>query len=205
MSRDKRSANERLGDHEVKIRWAPRLPTHLLRRLYESDATGIRDEQLVDDVGGRLYERCRAFALVRRREVECPTCGALFAVSADGSITPCPGCDWFTDRSAYEQSLRNHYAFPGRAVAAYDDFLERYPSARTYGEKMVAIDRLIHSFHQDLQTGAAVKSVASKLLEGNKKAVVEFLDRLSSPDGAGKRDWRETMRGTIDARRVSPD
>ena len=46
------------GDRE-KIRWAPRLAPRLLERLYASDARGFRDEELCDDVGTRLLERCR--------------------------------------------------------------------------------------------------------------------------------------------------
>lgn len=71
-----------------------------------------------------------------------------------------------------------------------------------YGAKLVAIDELIHSFHIEEAKGTAVKSVASKLLEGNKKEVVRFLDALSALDPAQKQLWREAMSGTIDARIV---
>ena len=45
-----------------------------------------------------------------------------------------------------------------------------------------------------------MKSVASKLLEGNKKEVVRFLDRLSARDPRAKEEWRRVVAATIDAR-----
>lgn len=64
------------------------------------------------------------------------------------------------------------------------------------------IDELIHSFHLEEATRAPVKSVASKLLEGNKTEVVRFLDRLSATDPDGKERWRRTLSQTIHARVV---
>jgi hypothetical protein len=65
---------------------------------------------------------------------------------------------------------------------------------------MLSIDQLIHSFHIDEKTETPTKSVASKLLEGNKKAVVRFLDDLSARDRGDKEAWRRTVAGTIDRR-----
>jgi hypothetical protein len=43
---------------------------------------------------------------------------------------------------------------------------------------MVLIDQLIHSFHEDLKSGAR-RAAAVNLIEGNLHEVVEFLDKLS--------------------------
>jgi hypothetical protein len=96
--------------------------------------------------------------------------------------------------------VRNHYAWPGRAIGAFANFHKDYPQAKTYPEKMLLIDRLIHSFHIDEKTGDQVKSVASKLLEGNKKAVVSFLDNLSARQPGEKECWRRAVARTIDRR-----
>jgi hypothetical protein len=88
---------------------------------------------------------------------------------------------------------------------AFRSFYERYPGARSYGQKMLLIDQLIHSFHVSERTGEPAKSVASKLLEGNKKAVVRFLDDLSALDPESKRQWRREVASTIDARIVAGD
>lgn len=189
----------------AKIRWAPRLRPQLLKRLYESDAQGFRDVELCDEVGMTLFMRCRTYVLVLRHEVECPLCHTVFQVAGqndwyDRSEIHCPnkGCTWFTTRATYRQSIHNHYASPGRAIAAYESFYERYPHARTYRQKMLLIDQLIHQFHIDEKTGDAVKSIASRLFEGNKKDVVRFLDDLSARDPGRKQAWRCTLAKTID-------
>jgi hypothetical protein len=198
----------------AKIRWAPRLRPQLLKRLYERDAQGIQDLELCDKVGMILYMRCRTYILVRRGEVECPVCHTVFKVEGladwrETSRTHCPneGCTWFTTRETYRQSIRNHYAFPGRAMDAFGSFYEGYPRARTYRQKILRIDQLIHQFHIDEKTGSAVKSIASRLFEGNKKAVVRFLDELSARDPDAKQAWRRTVETTIDRHtlRLPPD
>ena len=185
-----------------KIRWARRLPPLLLKRLYEADARGVRDLELCEEVGSYLYGRCETFSRVARGEVECPLCGTLFTVAEGRSGCTGKGCRWETSRAAYRLSIRNHYAATGRAVAAYETFRRGWPTARSYSDKILLIDQLIHSFHVDEKTGRPVKSVASKLLEGNKKDVVRFLDELSALDPARKEEWRRTTATTIDAREL---
>lgn len=187
----------------AKIRWAPRLRPGLLKRLYDSDARGLRDPELCDQVGSTLYARCCAFMLVHRRQVECPSCGQILDVARD-ETSRCPGrgCGWSTTQPVYWQSVRNHYAHTGRATEAFARFCERYPAARSYGARMVLIDQLIHSFHLAESTGSPVKSVASKLLEGNKTEVVRFLDELSALDPAAKERWRQTASTTLHRRHL---
>jgi len=186
-----------------KIRWASPLPPRLLKRLYDSDAQGFQDLELCDKVGIYLYVRCRTFVLVFQHKVECPDCYTVFNVSArNKSMCPGDGCNWYTTHSTYVQSVRNYNAHPGRAVDAYLTFYQKYPGATTYKEKIVLIDQLVHSFHIDEKKGTPVKSVASKLLEGNKKDVVRFLDELSALHPGDKEKWRRTVAGTIDRRIV---
>ena len=190
----------------AKIKWASRLRPQLLKRLYAADAVGLCDLDFCDEVGMILYMRCRTFALVHKNEVECPRCHTVFEVSPLGqSHCPRGDCDWYTTQPAYATSVRNHYAFHGRAIDAFLSFYQTYPKARTYQDKMLLIDRLIHSFHVDEKTGDPTKSVASKLLEGNKKAVVRFLDELSARDTDVKQEWRLAVAGTIDSHMLRPD
>jgi ribosomal protein L37AE/L43A len=189
-----------MGTVPLRIRWAARLAPAKLAKLYEQDARGIHDGELCDAVGATLLARCETFERVRRGEVACPACGAVFAVAREGT-SACSGraCDWQTDHASYWQSIQDHYAFTGRARDAYAAFHARYPLARSYGEKIVLIDQLIHGFHLAEQA-KPVKSVASKLLEGNKKEVVRVLDRLSARDPRAKEEWRRIVATTIDAR-----
>ena len=47
---------EGVGD----VRWASRVNPATIRRLYETDARGIVDEDLIDEVGFALYARCQS-------------------------------------------------------------------------------------------------------------------------------------------------
>jgi hypothetical protein len=175
----------------------------LLKRLYALDAQGIHDLDLCDEVGTTLFARCQAYILVSRGEVRCPRCGTMFQVARDGqSQCPADTCRWTTTHARYRESIRNHYAFPGRAMTAYRSFYERYPKAKSYQQKILLIDQLVHSFHVSEATGEPAKSVASKLFEGNKKTVVAFLDALSARDPEAKERWRRDVAKTIDHRIV---
>lgn len=189
-----------------KIRWAPRLRPVLLRRLYGADAKGVPDLELCDKVGITLYARCCTYTQTCRGEVECPVCRSVFCVSHQGnSLCPQKDCDWHTTWPIYLQSLRNHYAYGGRADAAYQSYLDQYPNAKTYRQKILLINRLVHSFHIEEKSGRPAKSIASKLFEGNKKAVVEFLDDLSALDPEEKERWRRKVEMTIDRNIVRKD
>ena len=140
----------------AKIRWAPRLRPQLLRRLYESDARSLRDEELCDDVALRLYERCRTLLLVARRALPCPECATELRVALRGGAS-C-ACGWSVTWAEYHQSVRNFDSFPGRAIEAYRVFVERCPKARGYGAKLVAIHQLIHAFcARPLREGALAR------------------------------------------------
>ena len=190
----------------ARIRWAPRLPPTLLKRLYDSDARGLQDVELCEEVGRYLYARCRTLVLVYRQEVECPVCGQVCSISREGP-SHCSGhdCEWSTTWPAYQVSVRNHYAHTGRAIAAFSSFYTRYPAASSYRARILLIDRLIHSFHLSESTQAPTKSVASKLLEGNKTQVVRFLDELSALNSADKERWRQTVSKTLHRRVLKPD
>ena len=58
--------------------WAPRLKPYLIRRVYEGDAQGLLDSELLDKVGWALYARCESFLLAheaRNGRARCPVCG----------------------------------------------------------------------------------------------------------------------------------
>src|SRR5258706_13527685 len=69
-----------MQDNKVLPQWAPRVPQTHLRRLYEQDAQGIYDEDLMDEVGYALLSRCQSFldatAAVQGR-APCPICGRV--------------------------------------------------------------------------------------------------------------------------------
>jgi uncharacterized C2H2 Zn-finger protein len=181
------------------IQWAPRIPLYLVERLYVSFANGIKDEDLCDDLGIRLFLRCETFMRTMKGEVKCPQCGTVFKVQNEGT-TKCLNekCNWATDFKTYGQSIRDYSALPGRATEAWKVYYNGFPSKKTFDEKIIAIDQLIHSFHIDEKTNLPAKTVASKLFRGNRKNAVEFLDKLSAIDEESKKDWRNKISQTID-------
>ena len=66
--------------HDVP-RWAPRVSHRLIRELYEKNAAGIYDDDLVDEIGYAFLARADSLIKTNRAHYEhivtCPVCGAL--------------------------------------------------------------------------------------------------------------------------------
>lgn len=182
--------------HE-RITWSPRIRPALLKRLYDADALGVRDDELCNEVGVRLYLRCQAVLMVSRNEVTCPRCDVVFKVDTAGkesvTVCPTPGCGWQVTRSEYHQSWSKKRIWGANALPAFEEFWGRFSTKLTYKEKMLLIDGLIHSFHWSLQAKAPARSAANNLIEGEHDQVVQFLDQLTGIDPALKAQWRRTM------------
>ena len=175
------------------------MPFSLVKRLYVSFSKSIQDDELCDEVGIQLYLRCETFIHVWENKVVCPECRTVFKVEKEGtSYCPNEKCGWSTDFKEYWESIKPAYAWPGRAIAAWKEYYEKYPSARTFREKIILIDQLIHSFHIDEITNLPAKTVVSKLFEGKRKVIVQMLDELSGIESSRKEHWREEMLLSID-------
>ncbi len=180
------------------VRWAGPVRQDEVRRLYESDARGLSDEGLIDDVGCGLYLRCRSILAVTaaaRGQVSCPRCARLIPRAGRDNSAPslaeclhCPGCGWHTTWGRYRATFQGRQLYGAGGMEAFQTFLSRFDQARTSREKLFAIDRLIHSFHYNLTAGAKVptasRPAAANVLEGSLAEVVGFLDRLSHGDAA---------------------
>jgi hypothetical protein len=193
-----------------KINWPPKIRQAKIWQLYKNDALGAVDDALVEDVGFRLFHRCRSILLVTHREVECPRCGTVFPMSQPGvwvllpgvQACPTPGCGWETTAEEWHASWRHQDLLGTAAMQATETYLHDFPLARTAQKRMVCIDQLIHSFHISLRTGKAGRSFANNLIEGSHDQVVEFLDRLSNKNGGVDKDqWRDEIGNMYDRRR----
>ena len=188
--------------------WAPRLDQSLLRRLYEADAQGIQDDELLDEVGWRLKARCESFITAveaARGRVQCPACGQIVLHHAGvDEILRCASCGWEMPWRVYFKSFQHKQLSGADAVLAlFGEFVAQFPKARTPQEKMLCIDRLIHGFHYNLQFGPT-RAVGVNLIKGGYHEVVDFLDRLtygaSSTPGlqAERKEWRKTINQTAE-------
>jgi hypothetical protein len=150
----------------------------MIVRLYESDAKGLRDEDLVDDVGWRLAARCHDVVLVSDGKVVCPVCGSTFAVpwigEPDERASACPGCGWSVTAGEYHETFRHADLYGVGAREAFADYAARFPRLTTYTEKMLTIDRLVHAVHK------SGNFAARNLFEGRARDVVATLDALAA-------------------------
>ena len=194
-----------------EVRWAPRVKPHEVRRLYETDARGIVDEEQIDEVGYGLYARClgilRVAEAVEHGLVRCPRCErqgeeSLIERSGDWTETlTCPRCGWELTWLEYRATFRRKQLSVGGARAAFERFVRDFPRARTPQQKMLAIDQVIHEFHYNLmkQVVLPTRAVAVNLIDGNLTEVLRFLDQLtfgeSSSAGLGPAHeaWRENL------------
>ncbi len=185
-----------MASKQERIQWSPRVRPELIRQLYESDAAGLQDNDLCNEVGWRLYLRCQTIVMVARDEVACPRCGTVFVIdtATKGTISKCPGetCNWAITMLDYRLSWRKRYIWGANAMPAFENFYKRFSPALRYREKMLLIDRLIHQFHWSLKDNLPARSAANNLIEGNHNQVVEFLDNLTCNNPEEKEAWRVT-------------
>jgi len=176
------------------VTWAARVPREKIRRLYESDARGLLDDELLDDVGISLYMRCDDILTVkaaREGAVKCPRCARLGRTTmlprqhhkGDVRDQPirCPDCSWRTTWGEYAKSFKRAQLHSGGAVPAFETYLREYPRARSPKEKLLVVDRLIHEFHYSLRQfpDHPTRPAAVNLIEGKMTAVIAFLDELT--------------------------
>lgn len=191
------------------IRWAPKVRQEKLWALYQSDARGLLDEDLLDKVGYALLARCESIFLINEGKVACPRCGAVFLVrpvytpgGAEPVACPTQGCGWQVTGFEYDQSIRQRELHIGNAGPAFEAYCAAYPKAKTPQERMLAIDQLIHAFHWDLKLQLPNRPAGNNLIEGSLEQVIDLLDRLAYGNGAPAQDaWRENLTVMMKRRR----
>jgi hypothetical protein len=186
-----------MSKRQQTIVWARRVAPQKIRRLYASDAAGIVDEDLINEVGYAFYARCEAVWLVTERR--CIQCKAPCEVDITGeSVITCPDCGWSLDWEQYKRSYRGKRIHGGRAYPHFLTYMEDFERATTPRDKMLAIDKVIHALHESLAwhqtTPAAVNLIAAKRDE-----VIELLETLAYGDNsselmqARRARWRRAM------------
>lgn len=188
--------------------WAPRVKQSLIKRLYETDARGIYDEELIDEVGFALLARCESFIAAveaTHGKVVCPACGAviLHDVKPD-TILRCAHCDWRMSWQDYFHTFQHKQLSGAEPVLAlFRAFVDGFGKAHSGREKMVLIDQLIHSFHLSL-LGEPTRTTGINLIEGKYPEVVQFLNKLSYGDSGTPGlhevldDWRTKVNRTAE-------
>ncbi len=183
--------------------WASKVPKAKIQRLYMTDAQGIIDEELIDEVGWALWSRCDSILTVTAAHygrVPCPSCGSIIehpGLLSDDEHILCTACGWQMSWRAYHQTYRGKQLFGANAVDIFDAYHKAYPKAHMANAKMLLIDQLLHAFHQGLTEIG--RPVAANLIEGSLKEVILFLDGLTNggASAAGIGDSRDEWHSTL--------
>ena len=167
-------------------KWAPRVTQREIRRLYETDARGIYDEDQINEVGYGLLARCQSFLEAneaRGGRARCPRCSEVVAHSRRKEEILRWVCGWELTWGEYFKTIQ-HVQLSGAepVLEQFRTFVNTFSAARTPQEKTLAIDRLIHGFHWYYKTNGPTRPVAINLIEGRLSEVVAFLDRLTYSD-----------------------
>ena len=177
----------RLNEDKLLPQWAPRISKSKIKRLYELDARGIYDDELLDEVGYALRSRCQSFISACQAAagmVSCPVCETQIPHDWDKEkMLICPDCNWQLSWGDYFATIQHKQLSGAEPVLElFRTFVDRFPQAKTDQKKMFYIDRLLHGFHWSVKYGPT-RPVAINLIEGRLGDVILFLDRLS--DGPG--------------------
>ena len=174
-------------DKNVLPKWAQRVAKTKIKRLYELDAKGICNEDLLDEVGYALYARCQSFIEACRAtsgEVYCPVCNTIILHNQDKeSLLICPGCEWQLTWGVYFTTIQHKQLSGAEPVLKlFKEYINKFPRANSNQLKMFYIDKLLHGFHWSVRYGP-IRPVAINLIEGRLSDVIKFLDALSyGPD-----------------------
>jgi predicted RNA-binding Zn-ribbon protein involved in translation (DUF1610 family) len=186
---------------------------HLVRRLYENDAQGLCDEELLNEVGWALYSRCKSFILAMEAShgrVHCPGCDEIVTHTHKAKeVLRCPKCGWECLLKDYLKTIKNQQLNGGsEVVGLFQDYVDRFPKASLPTEKMLLVDMLIHGFHHFIRSGRTRRPVGVNLIDGNLEFVIDFLDRLAygsaSTPGLQQTQsaWREKIKSLRNSKRV---
>ena len=191
--------------------WAKKVPQELISRLYNQSISGIYDEELADEAGWALYARCDSIITVtnafENKCITCPNCGTqVFRIDQNINCT----CGKFNIAwKDFQASYKNKQLYAANALPIFINFCNDFPKSRSYGEKLICIDVLIHSFHirygedKNLdnhdatnQNLAVNRPTGANLIEGTLSEVILFLDKLSAIDNFSqqKQRWQSIIK-----------
>lgn len=165
--------------------WAKKVQPELIRRLYLDEAWGLLTDELLDKVGWALWERCESILTVSSERVRCPECRQVFSTTwrsggLPDAVNTCPGCGWAITNQSWHERWRHRHLRAGDAGPIFRAFVDEFPRLRRAADKMLAIDRLIHGFHQELRYDGPNRSAANNLIEGSHDQILAMLDELAS-------------------------
>lgn len=195
-------------DPAALIRWAQRVRPEKIRRLYASEAQGLLDLELLDEVFYAIYARCQSIlecSAAADGQVKCPACGEIIrrkdlsnSEASKAELMVCPGCSWSLAWGVYLKTYQGKQLFAGGAGPALQAFVDGNEKARTPRDRLLLIDAILHAYHWELQN-TPTRPVAMNMIAGNNQLVIELL--LDLAYGSGEEEMRRTQAEWIDKTR----
>ena len=160
-----------------KFKWSPRISRSRIKRLYELNAKLIYDEELADEVGCTLFARCLQgrdeTILYEDDKLLCHNCKKV-CVSPKSGFISC-SCGYGYIFREYRASF-NRNGMPSRsATPFFNEFINKWSKAKTYHDKMLAIDYVIHECHVNMISNVQRHFAGCNLIQGNKKQVSKLI------------------------------
>jgi hypothetical protein len=195
----------------ANLNWSKRVPLEKIKRLYASDAEGLLDVDLLDEVGHALFARCsdiHEFWRARNGEVVCRQCGRTLrrrghVLNAKGDLAErlqCQ-CGWQLSWGEYLRRSEGHQLGASDVQLLVQHFMQRWPACAKPQDKLLLIDWLIHQFHVKLIGMGNLFGV--NMLAGGPQEVLDFLNSLAYGDAAPhQHQLRETQQAWQRAREI---
>ncbi len=167
-------------EYKRNCKWCPKVSRSDIIRLYDSDAKGMLDHDLLEDVGLTIYLRCKKskeiYDLMEKGKIKCMACDQI--LSGEGELS-CK-CGRKYTYHAYRKSYRENNMPRGAASPIFDKFVKDWELAVSPQVKMRLIDNLIHEFHMAEISGNQGRPVGVNLIQGTKSQIVKLICDLAS-------------------------
>ncbi len=199
----------------MKIVWSERVSPQKIHRLFESDAQGMLNEDLLNEVGYGMYACCQdnlELAEANRGRVKCRNCGSIILRKiVDGKfdrseVLHCERCSWKVALKDYHPSLlRAAPAPPYEPEQVYRSFVHEWPLARSASEKLLLIDRLIHKWH--IHYRDVGWPLGTSVVKATAAQMIDLLEGLACAPGSPKErvQIRQVWLARLEAKRMRPD
>lgn len=165
-----------------RFNWCRKVSRSKLIKLYQSDAQGLLDEELLDDIGYTFFARCKQAqdtrTCLKDRWIICHHCGTVLTTTNPTSVTYCT-CGHCYSYREYRRSFNSNNMPAGRAKPIFDTFTDKWPICKDKKEKIILIDWLIHECHVSVMSGLAGRSVCVNLIEGSTTQLRDMLEMLA--------------------------
>lgn len=192
-----RGQDETMSAEPTARQWASRVDPLRVRQLYQGDAEGRLDEELLADVGYGIYVRCQALLEVSaawRDRAKCWQCdniilrrqGKMVEYTGHGptlvggkeEVLKCDQCGWQITWAAYRKSVSGQHLDATGLEDMLQAFVVRWPAMRSPQARLLLIDALIHEFHcwDDNTVGSPV---GATLIRATAEKVLALLDDLA--------------------------